>query len=226
MVNYAIIKMWGMEVGAVSMNEASGRISFEYTSEFVRTGINLSPIFVSPERGRIYSFPELRYETFKGLPGFLADALPDNFGNALINQWLAQEGREANSYNTIERLLYQGSRAMGALEFEPSRKDYLNKSVKIELAGLIKAAIQVLSGRTDFSANLGEGEEALRTILRVGTSAGGARAKAVIAYNKQTGELHQPASNVNQWQKRWIPHGRSIVCGRKHKIEKRKRYCW
>ena len=189
MVDYANITLWNKTVGSIYRNPETGVISFEYEPEFVRSGYNISPIYLPLIEGRVYSFPELNYETFKGLPGFLADSLPDKFGNDLINQWLIQEGRPRDSYNPVERLLYQGTRAMGALEFEPARRADLNHSLIIELEGLVNAAIQVLNERKDVSANITHTDDALRTILHVGTSAGGARAKAVIAYNQTTGEI-------------------------------------
>lgn len=189
MVNYANVSIWGTQVGSLFLDENTGVISFEYTPEFVRSGLELSPIFAPLRAGRVYSFAELPYQTFKGLPGFLADSLPDKFGDDLINQWLTREGRAIGSYNAVERLLYQGSRAMGALTFEPAMRTELNQSVQIELEGLIEAALSVLNNREMLNTNLNDGEDALKTILRVGTSAGGSRAKAVVAYNKDTGEI-------------------------------------
>ncbi len=189
MVDYVNIKLWGKPVGSAYRDAGSGIISFEYEPSFVRQGYSLSPLFLPLASGRIYSFPELSYDTFKGLPGFLADSLPDKFGNDLINRWLAREGRPRNSYNAIERLLYQGTRAMGALEFEPAQRTDMNQSLKIELDGLVNAAINVLGDRKELLTNMNSKEEAMRTILQVGTSAGGARAKAVVAYNRLTGEI-------------------------------------
>lgn len=188
MIKTANIYLWDYHLGAIAADD-SGRITFEYTPEFVASGINPSPIFVTPERGRQYEFGQLPFETFKGLPGFLADSLPDKFGTSIINRWLAQNGRTPDSYTVVERLLYQGSRSMGALRFEPQHRSDLNKMVKIELEGLINAASEVLDDRKKLNTNLTVDEEALLTVLRVGTSAGGARAKAVVAYNRENGSL-------------------------------------
>lgn len=188
MIRYANIYLWDIHMGAI-VEDDSGRITMQYTPEFVRSGYNPSPIFVTPQERRIYEFSQLSYETFKGLPGFIADCLPDKFGTAIINRWLEQSGRPRDSYSTIERLLYQGSRSMGALRFEPQERADLNKNIRIELDGLVNAAAEVLKDREELQTNMSTGEEALLMVLRVGTSAGGARAKAVVAYNKETHDI-------------------------------------
>ncbi len=141
-----------------------------------------------PLSDRVYTFPELPVKTFHGLPGLLADTLPDRFGNALIDAWLAQHGREAASFGAVERLCYTGSRGMGALEFAPAQGPRPVKGSPIDIDALVELASKVLSHRNDLEANLAEvsREKAMRDILRIGTSAGGARAKAVIAWNRTT----------------------------------------
>lgn len=188
MIKYAKVYLWDLMMGALAEND-NGHIVFEYTPEFVATGYNPSPLYVTPEAGKKYSFPELSPMTFKGLPAFIADALPDKFGTELINQWLDKLGLPKDSYTTIERLLYQGSRAMGALSFQPQERSELNKAVHVELDGLVEAAARVLSNRKEMTTNLETDDEALLTVLRVGTSAGGARPKAVIAYNPITKDI-------------------------------------
>lgn len=188
MIRYANIHLWDLYLGAIT-EDASGRIVLEYSPEFVKSGYNPSPIFATPQEGRLYEFSQLPYETFKGLPGFIADCLPDKFGTAIINRWLEQSGRPKDSYSTVERLLYQGSRSMGALRFEPQERADLNKNIRIELDGLVSAAAEVLKNREELQTNINTDDEALLMVLRVGTSAGGARAKAVVAYNKDTGDL-------------------------------------
>jgi len=186
------------------VEEDSGRITMEYTPEFVRSGYNPSPLFVTPENGKIYDFSLLPRETFKGLPGFVADCLPDKFGTAIINRWLEQSGRPQGSYTTIKRLLYQGSRAMGALRFEPQERKDLNRQVAIDLDGLVTAAAEVLTNRMNLDTNLNTDDEALLTILRVGTSAGGARPKAVVAYNKETGDLRSGQVDAPDGYEHWL----------------------
>ena len=186
------------------VEEDSGRITMEYTPEFVRSGYNPSPLFVTPENGKIYDFSLLPRETFKGLPGFVADCLPDKFGTAIINRWLEQSGRPQGSFTTIKRLLYQGSRAMGALRFEPQKRKDLNRQVAIDLDGLVTAAAEVLTNRMNLDTNLNTDDEALLTILRVGTSAGGARPKAVVAYNKETGDLRSGQVDAPDGYEHWL----------------------
>ena len=188
MIKFANIYLWDLHMASLA-EEESGLIKMEYTPEFISSGYNPSPLFVTPEKGHIYEFSQLPYRTYKGLPGFIADCLPDRFGTAIINHWLEKSGRSRDSYTTIERLLYQGSRAMGALRFEPQERKDLNQQVAIDLDGLVAAAAEILGERMQFGTNLKTDDEALLTILRVGTSAGGARPKAVVAYNKETGDL-------------------------------------
>lgn len=184
--------------------DESGRITMAYTPEFVSSGYNPSPFFATPEKDKIYEFSHLPFDTFKGLPGFIADCLPDRFGTAIINHWLEKSGRTKDSYTTIERLLYQGSRGMGALRFEPQERKDLNKQVSIDLDGLIAATAEVLGERMQMDTNLQSDEEALLTILRVGTSAGGARPKAVVAYNKQTGDLRSGQVDAPEGYEHWL----------------------
>ena len=163
------------------------------------------------EGQRIFSFPELRkdpdseFDTFKGLPGLLADVLPDKYGNRLINAWLAQKGRAPNSMNPVETLCFIGSRAMGALEFEPAQLPNAKQTFSVELEGLVDIAKKMLSQRQDFETNLQQNEEkAMRDILKIGTSAGGARPKAVIAYNENTGEVRSGQTKAPKGFDHWL----------------------
>ena len=203
MINFANVYLWDMHMASLS-EEESGIIKMEYTPEFINSGYNPSPLFVTPERDKIYEFSQLPYRTYKGLPGFIADCLPDRFGTAIINHWLERSGRPKDTYTTIERLLYQGPRAMGALRFEPQERKDLNKQVAIDLDGLIAATAEVLEERMQFDTNLKTDEEALLTILRVGTSAGGARPKAVVAYNKETGDLRSGQVDAPEGYEHWL----------------------
>lgn len=189
MINIAKVLLWGQKIGSLARDERSGDILFEYTPEFTQTGIEPSPLFVPVKKGVVYNFKDLNRQTYKGLPGFIADSLPDTFGNYLINNWLSTQGRDPETYNTIERLLFQGSRAMGALCFEPETSPIFNKSVDVELNTLVDIAIKALSYKQTLDTNISEKETALQTIIRIGTSAGGSRAKAVVAYNKETGSI-------------------------------------
>jgi serine/threonine-protein kinase HipA len=186
----AAVELWGTRIGAVALTQPSGVASFQYDPTFLASGIQLAPLMM-PLSDRIFSFPELSPRTFRGLPGLLADSLPDRFGNSLINAWLARQGRSADSFDAVERLCYTGRRGMGALEFVPAQGPGAEASGAIQLAELVALASDILSRHEDLTTSLAspEREETLQTILRVGTSAGGARAKALIAWNPHTAEV-------------------------------------
>jgi serine/threonine-protein kinase HipA len=187
----AEIQLWGRTIGAVALNVDSDVASVEYDSQFVQSGIELAPLMMPLDK-TIYRFPALARETFHGLPGLLADSLPDKFGNALIDTWLAMQGRTPASFNAVERLCYTGSRGMGALEFLPVTGPATRTAQKIHMDKLVELASDVLTNRAALSAALlgdKKKEQALKQILQVGTSAGGARAKAVIAWNADTKEV-------------------------------------
>ena len=183
----ARVKLWGRVIGAVALETPSTSATFQYDPAFAQSGIEIAPLTM-PLSERVYSFPELPPTTFHSLPGLLADTLPDRFGNALIDAWLARQGRLAASFGPVERLCYTGSRGMGALEFVPAQGPRPVKGSEIDIDALVQLASDVLSHRTDLNASLAEAsrEKAMSEILRVGTSAGGARAKAVIAWNRST----------------------------------------
>jgi len=208
MITTALVKIWDNLVGAIAWDDATGIGSFEFDSSFLKLGFDLSPIKMplTEANNRIFSFPELRNNTlFKGLPGLLADVLPDRYGNTLINVWLARRGRPLDSMNPVELLCFIGKRGMGALEFEPPIQKDSNASSKIEIEELVLFANEILSGRQDFSANLsGNEEKSLLDIVKIGTSAGGARAKAVIAYNSDTGEVRSGQASAPKGFMHWL----------------------
>ena len=202
MVNLAKVYIWGEYAGAVLWNENTGSATFEYEPSFARKGWDLSPLMMPINENRAHSFRNLSKDTFMGLPGLLADALPDAYGKALLDRWLASLGREFA--NPVERLCYQSKRSMGALEFMPAKDDYLDESSAIEISSLVQIAAEVLSDKADLKTNLKEDtKEALINIIKVSTSAGGQRAKAVIAYNDTTGEVRsgqlEAAEGFNHW---------------------------
>ena len=212
MVDVAEVKIWGELVGAVRWDDEQKLGYFEYDNKFLQKGWDLSPIKMPIENGsRIYSFPELRKDrgetedTFKGLPGLLADALPDKYGNRLINIWLAQHGRPENSMNPVEKLCFIGARGMGALEFEPSQIKSGKNSISLELNNLVDIANKMLNERQSFLTSIKEDEKkAVLDILKIGTSAGGARPKAVITYNPETKEVRSGQGNAPKGFEHWL----------------------
>lgn len=188
MVDIARVNLYGQPVGTFRWDNNRQLAKFEYAESFIGKGLEPSPILMPVRQGRIYSFSEIGRETFKGLPGMLADSLPDTYGRALFDRWLALTGR--SSGNAVETLCFLGKRCMGALEFEPAMDAPYCPDVRIELDSLVEVASEALSEKEEFGANLEEDKKAaIAEIVRLGTSAGGQRAKAIIAYNPSTGEV-------------------------------------
>lgn len=199
------VNLWGSRIGAVSIEDNSNIAVFQYEPEFVTSGIQVSPL-VMPLQLEPSAFPALNYDTFRGLPGLLADSLPDRFGNALIDAWLARQGRSPESFNAVERLCYIGRRGMGALEFAPNLGPRETSSKDIEVDALVELASEVLTNQENLAGSF-EGksrEDALRDILIVGTSAGGARAKAVIAWNPGTDAVRSGQVDAGPGFQYWL----------------------
>ena len=194
MVTHASVLLWGRRVGLVVWDEQRHRAQFQYDRDFTRSGLEVAPIQMPLSKARngeeVFAFGNLRDETFKGLPGLLADALPDRFGDTLLNAWLRQQDRPLGSANPVEKLCFLGHRGMGALEFEPSHAELEASSEALRVDELVRVAREVLAQKEKFKTSRKKGEqEALLDIIQVGTSAGGARAKAIVAYNHKTGEV-------------------------------------
>lgn len=188
MVDVARVKMFGLPVGTFRWDERYEVAQFEYERSFVGRGLEPSPLMMPVREGRVYSFANLNRETFMGLPGMLADSLPDTYGRALFDRWLSLTGH--TSSNPIETLCFLGKRCMGALEFEPAIDISFNQNQLFEIESLVDVARDALKEKATFDTNLADDTKAaIAEILRLGTSAGGQRAKAIIAYNKTTGEV-------------------------------------
>jgi serine/threonine-protein kinase HipA len=204
----AYVNIWDKRAGAVAWDAATGTAAFQFEPSFISKRWDLSPLMMplSEAGERIFSFPEFRNsQAFKGLPGLLADALPDRYGNEIINNWLARRGRPSNSLNPVEMLCFIGKRGMGALEFEPNEPGISDRSVKIEISDMVKIANDILTGRQDFSTNISDNEEkALLDIMKICTSAGGARAKAIIAYNPETKEVRSGQALAPKGFTHWL----------------------
>ena len=176
----AEVWLWGRKIAYIELDD-KGLVNFEYTPEFQKSGIELSPIMM-PLSNKVYNFGELVSQSFKGVPGLIADSLPDKFGNAVIDNWLAKQGRLPESFNVIERLCYTGKRGMGALEYRPAlSQDFSNV---VEIDSLVDLANEVLQSRNKLEVKSNK-DDALNQLFIVGSSAGGARAKAIIAWNKE-----------------------------------------
>ena len=201
----ASVRLWGRSIGAVSMQGGADYASFQYTPEFAASGIEVSPL-VMPLSERVHEFPELPRRTFHGLPGLLSDSLPDRFGTALIDAWLATQGRAPDSFSAVERLCYTGARGMGALEFVPVLGPRPQKSQRIRVDALVRLASEILTrrGAMRVSFDGAARQRALQEILRVGTSAGGARAKAVIAWNPATNEVWSGQVQAGEGFEYWL----------------------
>lgn len=208
----AEVKIWGKFVGAVAWDTDIGLATFEYEPKFKSLNWDLAPLKMPVHENRNrFSFPELQkdkksaYDTFKGLPGILADALPDTYGNQMINLWLAQQGRPQDSMNPVEMLCFIGTRGMGALEFEPAVLKENKRTFSIEMDSLVTTAQKMLDQREAFITNLHKDEEqAVLEILKIGTSAGGARPKALIAWNEKTGEVKSGQTKAPKGFEHWL----------------------
>ena len=190
MVEVIRVTLWGEDVGALSWDSNQNFGSFEFFPKFFDKGLDVSPIHmgIATSKNKIYSFPSLNEEAYKGLPGMLSDVLPDDFGNRLIDRWLKLNGINKADFSPLDRLTYIGSRGMGALEFEPAQKLGYEQTTELNIASLVELSGKVLRERENLTLNLQE-TEALNELIKVGTSAGGQRAKAIISYNSDSGEI-------------------------------------
>ena len=212
-------RLWGTTFGAVSWDDDRGCAAFEYAPAFLPSGREVAPLTM-PLAAGIYSFPALARETFHGLPGLLADSLPDRFGNALIDAWLAAQGRGPDDFNPVERLCYVGERGMGALEFVPATGPDHRQSA-MEVAALVELASEILTSRSNLAGSLKatRRQRALQSILRVGTSAGGARAKAIIAWNSATGEVRSGQISAGDGFSYWLLKFDGVAGNRDRELE-------
>ena len=198
----AEVKLWGSRIGAVVLSDDSRTATFEYDRKFSHSGIQVSPL-VMPLSRKLYSFPQLSFKSFHGLPGLLSDSVPDRFGNALIHSWLASKGRNPSSFNAVERLCYTGNRGMGALEYNPVTGPGPSKRKTLYVDELVSLASRILSNREKMNVVFSD-NEALTEILRVGTSAGGARAKAIIAWNPDTNQVKSGQIKAGDGFQYWL----------------------
>lgn len=206
----AEVKIWGMTVGYISWDDKSRVGSFEFEKKFLKTGLDIAPLSMPISEissSGIYikeSTSETDYLTYKGLPHILTDSLPDAFGNSIINAWLATQGRRLESFNPVERLCYTGKRGIGALEYYPAINVVDDTSAPVSIEKLVKLSEEILSKREGFNVDLSDGETAIKDIIRVGTSAGGARPKAIIAFNEDTKEVRSGQVDAPDGFSHWL----------------------
>jgi serine/threonine-protein kinase HipA len=201
----ARVLLWGRDIGAVTWLDERDLAVFQYTPAFAGSGIQVAPLTM-PLQEAPFEFPALARETFHGLPGLLADSLPDKFGNRLIDAWLATEGLPPGSMNPVERLCYTGARGMGALEFKPTIKGAPSRTHEVRIEALVDLANRVLDERIGLEGKFAgqDDQGTIEDILRVGTSAGGARAKAVLAWNPETGEFRSGQAPAGKGFGQWL----------------------
>jgi serine/threonine-protein kinase HipA len=204
-VTVAAVTLWGARIAAVSVAAGARYATFQYDPAFVRSGIEIAPIQM-PLRAQPYTFPGLPADAFSGLPGLLADSLPDRWGTALVNAWLASQGRDQSSFDVVQRLCYVGTRGVGAMEFQPTHEPALAAGADLQVDALVRLAGEVLAERAEFVTELSENpdEEAMKAILAIGSSAGGARPKAFIAYNDATGQVRSGQVEVGDGFRHWL----------------------
>ena len=201
----ARVVLWGRDIAAVTWDQSREIGVLQYQPEFLNSGIQVAPLTMPLSEG-VFEFPALSKETFKGLPGLLADSLPDKFGNALIDAWLATQSRTPDSMNPVERLCYIGTRGMGAIEFHPTTAGPATPTQNLHVENLVRLANKVLNARESLAGEfVGDDDTAaIQDILRVGTSAGGARAKAILAWNEETGEFRSGQVDLKNGFTQWL----------------------
>lgn len=221
MITACEVYLWGTRIGVIYQDDAYNPARFEYDSNFRKSGIELSP-FMMPLSNRIYSFPELiRLDAFHGLPGLFADSLPDKFGNAVIEQWLLNRGRTINDFSAIERLCYTGRRGMGALEYVPATGS-ISTDEDIDVTEMVSLASKILSNKENTVIN--KEKSNIAQFIDIGSSAGGARAKAVIAWNEKTGQIKSGQSDAGEGFEHWLIKFDGVSKNGDHGLVDKKQY--
>lgn len=202
MINTAEVYLWGTRIGIIHQEEDKAYIFFEYDKSFLKSGIELSPIKM-PLSSRVYSFPELAGSSFHGAPGLIADSLPDKFGNRVIDRWLSEQGRSLSDFNAIDRLCYTGERGMGALEYHPASGPDISLDEDINVSKMVKFASDILAGKMDQQIRISDDPDYIQ-LIRLGTSAGGARAKALIAWNEEKKMIKSGQIDAGNGYEYWL----------------------
>lgn len=202
MINTAEVFLWGTRIAIIHLEPNNSTVTLEYDKNFLKSGIQVSPLKM-PLSNRLYSFPNLDFQAFHGLPGLLADSLPDKFGNAVINQWLASLGKTEKDFNALDRLCYTGKRGMGALEFQPANSEIPEINENVNVSEMVQFASDILAKRESVKLTASQ-KLTYSQLLQMGTSAGGARAKAILAWNEKTNEIRSGQLLLNKDFDYWL----------------------
>ena len=222
MNNTAEVYLWGTRIGIIHQDVSRAYATFEYDTAFIGSGIELSPLRM-PLSGNIYEFPTLAGEPFWGMPGLVADSLPDKFGNVVIEQWLMSHGRSLSEFTAIDRLCYTGKRGMGALEYVPATTDISDIDENINVKEMVEFASEILSGRESVSLNAKD-NLTYSQLVQVGSSAGGARAKALLAWNKETNEVRSGQTQLGPGFEYWLMKFDNVSKNGDHGLEDKPEY--
>lgn len=222
MNNTAEVYLWGTRIGIIHQDTSKSYASFEYDKDFLKSGIEVSPLRM-PLAGNIYEFPSLVDEPFYGMPGLVADSLPDKFGNAVIEQWLTSLGKSLADFTAIDRLCYTGKRGMGALEYVPASADISDIDESINVKEMVKFASDILAKREEVSLKSSD-NLTYAQLVQVGSSAGGARAKAVIAWNEETNEVRSGQAQLGPGYDYWLMKFDNVSRNGDHGLEDKPEY--
>ncbi len=222
MINTAEVILWGTRIGILHLDENRSYVAFEYDKDFLKSGIEVSPLKMRLSE-RVYEFPELAGSSFHGAPGLVADSLPDKFGNRIIERWLYEQGRSLDDFNVIDRLCYTGKRGMGALEYRPVSGPEDRIVDEINIRKMVDFASAVLSDRTNRKINADE-ELGYSQLVQLGTSAGGARAKALIAWNETTNEIKSGQVDAGEGYDYWLMKFNGVNNNGDHDLKDRVEY--
>ena len=218
----AEVYLWGTRIGIIHQDVTKPYASFEYDTDFLNSGIEVSPLRM-PLAKNIYEFPALTGEPFYGMPGLVADSLPDKFGNAVIEQWLMSLGKSLSDFTAIDRLCYTGKRGMGALEYVPASTDIKDIDENINVQEMVKFASDVLADREGISLKA-EDNLTYSQLVQVGSSAGGARAKAIIAWNEETNEVRSGQAQLGTGYDYWLMKFDNVTKNGDHGLEDKPEY--
>lgn len=222
MIQNVEVKMWGTTIGYLHMDGNKPYAAYEYDEKFIQSGIQVAPLYMSLSN-RVFEFPNLAETAFHGVPGMIADSLPDKFGNAIINKWISSRGMTEQDFNVLDRLCYTGSRGMGALEYVPANGPVALEDESVNIKEMVRFASEILQSRSHVEFNWKDNLTKAQ-LLQLGTSAGGARAKAIIAWNQQTGDVRSGQAHLKDGYDYWIIKFDGVSQNGDHGLEDQPQY--